>query len=71
MSLLAGMMCKVPGDKRCPVKSFLKNTSKLNPEWSAFWQRTKEIAPEKPQDLWYCNSPAGILITLNKKVKEI
>lgn len=65
-----GMMCEVPGDARCPVKSLLEYTSRLNPKCPAFWQKPKEKAPEDPTEPWYCNMPVGIN-TLNKKIKEI
>lgn len=68
--ITGGMMCEIPGDARCPVKSFLEYTSKLHPDCPAFWQKPKERAPENQQEPWYCNIPVGIN-TLNKKMKEI
>ena len=65
-----GMMCEVPGDERCPVKSLLDYTSKLNPNCTAFWQKPKDKVPDDTNEPWYCNSPVGIN-TLNKKIKDI
>ena len=68
--ITGGMMCEIPGDERCPVKSFLEYVSKLNPDCPAFWQKPKEKAPDNPEEPWFCNIPVGIN-TLNKKMKDI
>ncbi|XP_072040965.1 uncharacterized protein [Amphiura filiformis] len=68
--ITGGMMCEIPGNERCPVKSFLAYVSKLNPNCPAFWQKPKDQAPDSEDEPWYCNMPVGVN-TLGKKVKVI
>ena len=65
-----GVMYEVPDSERCPVKSFLKYKSKLNPMCSCFWQKPKQKMPENENDPWYCNAPLGVN-TLGNKMKGI
>ena len=67
---VGGKMYELPGNARCPVKSFLLYTSKLNPLCPAFWQKPREVTPADPEQPWYCNSPVGNN-TLSQKMKVI
>ena len=67
---VGGKMYELPGNPRCPVDSFLRYKAKLHPLCPAFWQKPREVAPEDPEQPWYCNSPVGNN-TLSKKMKVI
>ena len=64
-----GRMCEQPGSPRCPVLSFEKYLSKLNPDCvDTFWQKPKPVA--KDQECWYEKSPLG-KHTLGNKMKTL
>lgn len=46
------------GDEKCPVSSFIKYFSKLNPGNDNYWQRPKLIYNET-DDVWYDNVAVG------------
>ena len=62
-----GYMYERAGDPACPVQSFEKYLSKLNPNCRAFFQRPKK---DPDGNVWYDNQCIGIN-TLGKKMKEI
>ena len=43
----------------CPVKTFEKYISKLNPDLEAFWQRPRESHLGADENIWYFRAPAG------------
>ena len=43
---IGGKMYELPGNARCPVKSFLLYMSKLHPLCPAFWQKPREVTPD-------------------------
>ena len=46
------------GNPFCPVKSFLKYISKLNPNKTDLWQHPKDLySPD--DDVWYVNTAIG------------
>ena len=47
-------------DNNCPVVSFKKYTSKLNPACNAFFQTPKSVAPSTGP--WYKKCPVGVNI---------
>ncbi len=52
-----GRMYELPGSPMCPVESFQKYISKLQPENEALWQRAVEdFADDEP---WYTRAPMG------------
>ena len=53
-----GALYAVPGHPLCPVATFKKYTSLLNPVENALWQRPKLHVTEN-DSVWYCNSPLG------------
>nr|XP_054775587.1 uncharacterized protein LOC129284148 [Lytechinus pictus] len=57
---------------RCPVASFLRYKSKLNPQCKWFWQRAKPKHDLDPASFgpWYCNAPLG-KNTIGDKMKTI
>lgn len=67
-----GRMYEVRGanDNQCPVKTYEKYVSKLNPSCPWFWQTPKPKTPTNESDPWYQNVPVGIN-TLNNKLKTI
>lgn len=50
-----GFMYEIPNSERCPVKTFEKYVSKLNPACPWFWQKPKQL--QNDSDQWYINSP--------------
>ena len=55
-----GVMYALPGNPRCPVASFRKYVSKLNPLCDAFWQRPRPDSKVSDTSLvWYENVPVG------------
>ena len=66
-ALDGGFMYERQGDPNCPVASFEKYVSKLNPSCNAFFQRPKK----NPQDsIWYDNQCVG-KNTLGNNMKVI
>jgi hypothetical protein len=61
-------MFQLPGDKNCPVASFEKYLSKLNPKCEAFLQRPD--AKFRNRDTWYVNAPLGVH-TISNMMKAI
>ena len=53
-----GALYVVPGHHLCPVATFKKYTSLLNPIENALRQRPKLHVTENDA-VWYCNSPLG------------
>ncbi|XP_071802933.1 uncharacterized protein [Asterias amurensis] len=64
-----GAMFEISNSDKCPVRSFQKYLSKLNPNRpDLFWQRPRETAPKTGP--WYIDAPVG-LHSLSDKVKII
>jgi hypothetical protein len=63
-------MFESPDDENCPVESFVKYISKLNPSCSAFLQRPDPNFHNKP--FWYVNAPLGIhtIATIMKSISQ-
>jgi hypothetical protein len=53
-----GRMYQVIDNPACPVSSFRKYVSKLNPECNALWQRPLDSF-EEDANTWYYNCPVG------------
>ncbi|XP_053390634.1 uncharacterized protein LOC128553491, partial [Mercenaria mercenaria] len=53
-----GKMYELPGDVNCPVASFEKYLSKLNPGIDCLWQRPLDSF-ELDGPIWYCMAPLG------------
>jgi len=60
-----GRMYEIPGYSRCPVLSFEKYVSKLNPDCRAFWQFPVEKLVSD-NGCWYHSRPVGKNILYNK-----
>ena len=65
-----GFMYEISNSDRCPLKTFNKYVSKLNPACPWFWQKPKPTEPKNDGDPWFYNSPVGIN-TLSNKMKII
>ncbi|XP_062591459.1 uncharacterized protein LOC134252942 [Saccostrea cucullata] len=57
-SVTDGRMYELPGNKNCPVFSFQKYLSKLNPNKSDLWQRPRDSF-DPDADVWYVNASVG------------
>ena len=64
-----GIMTPTNGP-RCPVASFLRYKSKLNPECGSFWQRPNPKLKSSDAGPWYCNARQG-KNTIGDKMKNI
>ncbi|XP_033756092.1 uncharacterized protein LOC117338811 [Pecten maximus] len=64
-------MYEIPGNERCPVATFEKYLSKLNPEIDDFWQRPKKNVTESSA-VWYDAVPLGknTLCSLMSKISH-
>ena len=47
------------GNALCPVRSFEKYLSVLNPNCDSMWQRPRDIFTTDSSEPWYCNVPLG------------
>lgn len=65
-----GMMYEMQNNSKCPVISFEKYMSVLNPLCQSFWQRPKRSGNEINNSTWYDNSPVG-KNTLGNKMKTL
>ncbi|XP_072048836.1 uncharacterized protein [Amphiura filiformis] len=54
----SGFMPANPSSDSCPVRSFEKYLTKLNPSCDALWQRPKDFLTASSTE-WYYNSPVG------------
>ena len=62
-------MSRTPGTDQCPVASFLKLQSHLNPCCNSLWQRPRDSFT--PDDVcWFYNKPVGV-DTLRRFMKEL
>ncbi|XP_071784526.1 uncharacterized protein [Asterias amurensis] len=67
----AGVMYEIPGNPRCPVRTFRLYKQKLHPNCDFLWQRPRDNASTGISDeVWYCNIPVG-KNTLCNKLKVI
>ncbi|XP_062613933.1 uncharacterized protein LOC134275687 [Saccostrea cucullata] len=57
-SVTDGRIYELPGNKNCPVFSFQKYLSKLNPNKSDLWQRPRDSF-DPDADVWYVNASVG------------
>ena len=64
-----GIMPAMPKNPLCPVASFRKYLSKLNPACHKLWQRTRDTFQDD-EPVWYCNVGVGEK-TLQKFMPEL
>ena len=55
---LSRFMPEIPGCDTCPVASFLKYMSKLNPSCNRLWQRPRDTFDDSDAK-WHVNCPVG------------
>ncbi|XP_062591867.1 uncharacterized protein LOC134253355 [Saccostrea cucullata] len=55
---ISPIMPETPGSPYCPVRSFEKYISKLNPELDRLWQRSLSSFTDD-DDVWYAKVPVG------------
>ena len=56
--LPSARMYELPGNPLCPVASFRKYITKLNPKNPWLWQKPLD-AFDEDDNVWYANSPLG------------
>ena len=58
-NITTACMPQIPGNKLCPVETFLKYLSHLSPMCEDLWQQPKTLEESKKSNIWYKNRKIG------------